>query len=578
MKLNNELNVELEQVSFEKEQQRKLSNTLYAEINKLSLSNKALSEQNNHLSDNIKVANSDIKDLELKYQDKEKRCLKYESDMETMGSYKQLTESLTCDNTELLKELEKMQMLVQKGMDNEECLNRDKKVLLDQLNNSSATQKKNLDEFKALKEANEDLTLNNEKLLQNLSEMTKQFEIAELELKNLRSRVHSEVLEEVSNECFQIQTIKSENSLFKQQLEELQKDITKYNSECICLQREIDNKDAHIQKLSEDNNLERTKALSFNVAELTWELELCKSQLADKCKSLEAVEDKLVSEEKKSFDLTIIVEELRRDLAKSDMSHKAALNEVSTSLDEQHVQNSKMETELKEVQKRCSAYKLSIHELEEELRKEYESRLQDRMEFNKNRLDLTDAVNKEAQSTRISARRIEELEKDIESLKRKASEQSSAEISLRTDVKELQVALDKSNLLLCAELRKNKELTSDNECLRDNTEGICKRHHKLEEDLRREVVELEQTLASTKSKLKDALQHIKENNKSYKAKATELNESLQQADDRCKDMSESVIRLERAVYPFEQCSSTTVILTQCCFVLYLSEEKGKRGG
>lgn len=545
--INNELRAQLEQRSTEdrrrREQDHKLALNMQSEINDLHVSCRSLAEENNHLIDKMKTMTMDMKDLDMQCQEKERMCLKNESELESLESYRKLTESLTRDNTDLLCELDKLQVLVNKSMSNEESVSKEKKILLNQLQNSDIAQKKQLEKLREAETANARLLSENEQFKKDLADMTSAFRVSELELKTLRSRFDFEVLDEVSQETIKIMNLQTENDEYRRKTSE----CDKLESEIIRLKEELNDQSALVQQLSADVNVESVKKLTKAVTDVTVERDELKKRLSDKHNTLLEVESKLVDEQKHVFQLTMQTEELKEAKKRIECILEATQHDCNRKMEVLSANSSKVTSDFNDLMDRCTTYKAQLRNVEEEVRTEYESRLRERKEFNMTRLGLEDAIHREIVLGKKNQCRIEELEREQDFFKEKLQEQKAGADEIFAKRKELEESLDNKNSLLLVEQRRNTALETENSALQQDMEKLKANSAANVQELSSKIEDLEQKLLINKTKLQEAQQHIKDKKKDFKMNTMELNDRLQDADARCKAVADEVSKVEHAV-------------------------------
>jgi chromosome segregation ATPase len=549
--LNHELRGQMERAAADarrkSEQDHKLALSLQSEVEDLRESNCNLVERNNHLLEKIKAMSADMKDLDIQCQEKERLCLKNESDLGALESFKNLTESLTRDNTDLLCELDKIQSFVQKGMSNDESLNKEKAILLAQLQNSDSARKKNIELLRAAETANTDLMQQNDTLANDLAEITSNFRVAELELQNLRSRVLCEVLDEVSQETTKIHSLEAENAEYRQKEHDRQAENDTYKTENTRLNAALSEQSTIVQRLSVDGNVETVKKLSKTVIDLTVERDECKSRLSDKHALFLSVESKLIDEQKALFQLTMVADALKDDKRRAEAHLEATTNDYNRKVDILTANNSKLSADFDDLTERCSGYKAQLRGVEEDARNEYETRLQERRDFNATRLELEDSMSRERASSKTNQCRIETLEREQEALKEKMEQERQVSASLLLKKNEMEELAQDTNALLLSEERKNKMLAAEVESLESAMTSLKTSSAGHVQESQDRIEELQHALTNNKTKLHDALQQMKEKKKTFRTNALELNESLQDADARCKSISDEVSKLQHTV-------------------------------
>ena len=383
----------------------------------------------------------------------------------------------------------------------------------------------------------------NEHYKKDLTEMASAVRVCELELKTLRSRFDSEVLDEVSQETMKFRTLEAENSEYRRKENEYEG----YKSDNTRLKQELLEQSELVQRLSADSNVDSVQKLTKVLTDMTVERDECKRWLSDKQDSLLAMESKLVDEQKKVFQLTMVVAELKDDVKHSEGIREAATADYNKKMDTLSAKNSKIACDVNKLTERCETFQIQLRDVEEELRNEYEQRLKERKEFNATRLDLEDSLNREMILSKKGQCRIEELEGEYEYLKNKVTEHGAVSVAFDLKRKEMEKSLDDTSSLLVNEQRKNKTLLVECESLQDVIEKLKASRAASLQASQSNVEELQQALNMKSTKVQETLQQMKEKKKDFKTNTLELNASLQEANSRCDALSDEIARIQSAV-------------------------------
>jgi chromosome segregation ATPase len=549
--MNNELLAEMETMESKHaqafDQERKRVNSLQCEMRQLSLSNEQFADRNNHLTEKIKEMSEEMRELDLQCQEKDRLCLKTQCDLETLSNYKKLTESLTRDNTDLLCELDKIQVFVQNGKINDDSSSKEKKVLLDQLRNYDDRHKKLTAQMHDVESANSDLLRKNEKLEAELASIVVNMQVCELESKHLRSRVHCEVLEEVCQESVKNCALDAENSEYKGVVLQLNEEISDLKCERSRLLKETREQSILIEQLTSEENAERLQSLSKELRDMLVERDQYKARLSEKHDCLLATESKLIDEQKKTFILSSTLKELQDEVDRKKSMVDSTKNELTYQIDSLTRQSAKLTTERDELATLCAAQTAKLREVDEEAKKEYAIRRQERKSSNKTLLELEDACNRELILTRKYEMAHDEFTRERENLINKIDKQTSISTMLHTKVSDLEEQLHDSKTEILSLQRTKKSLMDETIILQGDIESLKASFATKVKESSDKIKALEQDIDIYKTKLQDTQYQMKESRSKYKANTIELNTSLQGADERCKIISDEVNKLQLLV-------------------------------
>ena len=293
--LNHELYSKIDQMNNEfrikSESQEKIQSELQCERKALMASNEKLSEENRHLCQKIQTITLEMKSMEAENNELLENAKRQDEEMGTLESYKTLTQTLTKDNTDLLRELDNLQAIVQKKVASEESIAQERKCLLDRINNNDEIIAKFKSDAYEINEKNAELARRVEVLTEKNAALISSNDHAEAELKNLRCRVDSEVSDEVHQEYARISALENEKMEMNKKTASLEHKCESLKQENCGMATRLQEQVVIIESLTEKCDGAMIAKLEKAVKEKTAELSDSRATLKQKVNALLAAED-----------------------------------------------------------------------------------------------------------------------------------------------------------------------------------------------------------------------------------------------------------------------------------------------